>query len=140
MLRIAEIFQTLCLQPLIKKKHNSKYTKEDFTNKLAEIAKKCIPKNSVQHLWNGLWFDEEFKKVTCLLRAVPHKSKITRTTSHLVLYKHHRVKVRRITKKKKKQTKQKTRETAGKIISINSNPLLYYKHSRTRATPLCKLY
>ena len=72
---------------------------EDFPNKLTEIVKNCISKNSTLHKQNRPWFDEECIKAIYQWWAALRKFKVAPTTSNVISSKHHGAKVCRIIKK-----------------------------------------
>ena len=80
-------FQSLCQKHLIE---NNTKTALEFSEKLINIAKTCIPHNPTTHNRHRPWFIKECKQAIHLRRAALGKFNTEPTTSNLISFKFHR--------------------------------------------------
>ena len=88
-----EEFRSQCQKHLIV---NSTDTIPEFSEKLINIAKTCIPHNPTIHKQDRPWFSKECKQAIRLRRAALRKFNTESTTSNLISFKSHRANARKI--------------------------------------------
>ena len=134
-----EEFRSQCQKHLIV---NNTKTIPEFSKKLINIAKTCIPHNPTIHKRDRPWFSKECKQAICLQQATLRKFNTEPTTSSLISFKFHQANACKIIKEAKKKSWKnyvsklntssniKTiwfmiRKIAGKKINSIKTPLRY---------------
>ena len=100
-----EEFRSQCQKQLIV--NNTEIILE-FSKKIINIAKTCIPRNPTTHKRDRPWFSKECKQAIRLRRAALRKFNAEPTTSNLISFKFHRTNARKIIKEAKKKSWQNT--------------------------------
>ena len=98
-----EEFRSQCQKHLIV---NNTETIPEFSKKLINIAKTCIPHNPTIHKRDRPWFSKECKQSIRLRQAALWKFNTEPTTSNLISFKFHRANARKIIKEAKKKSWQ----------------------------------
>ena len=98
-----EEFRSQCQKHLIV---NNTETIPEFSKKLINIAKTCIPHNPTIHKRDRPWFSKEYKQAIRLRRAALRKFNTEPTTSNLISFKFHRANAPKIIREAKKKSWQ----------------------------------
>ena len=95
---------------------NNTRTILEFSRKLINIAKTCIPHNPI-HKQDRPWFSKECKQAIHLRWAALRKFNTEPTTSNLISFKFHRANARKIIR----EAKKKSRQNCVSKLDISSN-------------------
>ena len=98
-----EEFRLQCQKHLIV---NNTETILEFSEKLMNITKTCIPLNPTTHKQDRPWFSKECRQAIDLQQAALQKFNTEPTTSNLISFKFHQAKARKIIKEAKKKSWQ----------------------------------
>ena len=98
-----EEFRSQCQKHLIV---NNTETILEFSEKLINTAKTCIPHNPKTHKRDRPWFSKGCKQPIRLRRAALRKFNTEPTTSNLISFKFHRANARKIIREAKKKSWQ----------------------------------
>ena len=109
---------------------NNTETILEFSKKLINIAKTCIPHNPTIHKRDRPWFSKECKQAIRLRRVALQKFNTEPTTSNLISFKFHQANARKIIREAKKKSWQN-------YVSIKTVWLMIRKIAgKKQSTPL----
>ena len=109
----------------------------EFSEKLINIAKTCIPHNPTTHKRDRPWFSKECKLAIRLRRAALQKFNAEPTTSNLISFKFHRANARKIIKEAKKISWQNYVSRLNNSSNIKTVRLMIRKIAgKKQSTPL----
>ena len=129
-----EEFRSQCLKHLIV---NNTETILEFSEKLINIAKTCIPHNPTTHKRDRPWFSKECKHAIRLRRAALRKFNTEPTTSNLISFKFHRANARKIIREAKTKSWQNYVSKLNTCSNIKTVWLLIRKIAgKKQSTPL----
>ena len=129
-----EEFRSQCQKHLIV---NNTETIPEFSKKLINIAKICIPHNPTIHKGDRPWFSKECKQAIRLWRAALRKFNTEPTTSNLISFKFHRANARKIIREAKKKSWQNYVSKLNTSSNIKTVWLMIKKIAgKKKSTPL----
>ena len=129
-----EEFRSQCQKHLIV---NNTETIPEFSKKLINIAKTCIPHNPTIHKRDRPWFSKECKVAIRLRRAALRKFNTEPTTSNLISFKFHRANARKIIREAKKKSWQNYMSKLNTSSNIKTVWLMIRKIAgKKQSTPL----
>ena len=130
-----EEFCSQCQKHLIV---NNTETILEFSKKLINIAKTCIPHNPTTHKRDRPWFSKECKQAIHLRWAALWKFNIESTTSNLISFKFHRANAHEIIKEAKKKSWQNYVSKLNASFNIKTVLLMIWKIAGKKQSTLSK--